>query len=210
MCAVTGCVVTSRQGCDSWKVSGSRSRRGGASSHSSFVRFPNLKFLKLFFAPKSTPKINILCLEYNEAVHQLFIDFKKAYDSVRREVLYNILMEFGVTKKLVRLIKMCLTETYSKVRVGKNLSDVFPIRNGLRQGDALSPLLFNFALEYAIRRVQVNQDDLKLNGTHQLLAYADDVNILGGSAHTVKENAEALVVATKETGLEVNADKIST
>jgi len=85
--------------------------------------------------------------EYNEAVHQLFIDFKKAYDSVRREVLYNILIEFGVPKKLVRLIKMCLTETYSKVRVGKNLSDMFPIKNGLKQGDTLSPLLFNFALE---------------------------------------------------------------
>jgi len=53
----------------------------------------------------------------------------------------------------------------------------------------------------------VNQDGLKLNGTHQLLANADDVNILGGSVHTVKENAEALVVATKEIGLEVNADK---
>ena len=60
--------------------------------------------------------------EYNEAVHQLFINFKKAYDSVRREVLYNILIEFGVPKKLVRLIKMCLTETCSRVRVGKNLS----------------------------------------------------------------------------------------
>jgi len=59
--------------------------------------------------------------EHNEAVHQLFIDFKKAYDSVRREALYNILIEFGITKKLVRLIKMCLTETYSRVRVGKNL-----------------------------------------------------------------------------------------
>ena len=68
-------------------------------------------------------------------------------------------------------------------------------------------MLFNFALEYAIKKVQVNQDALKLNGTHQLLAYADDVNILGRSIHTVKENAEALVVATKETGLEVNADK---
>ena len=55
--------------------------------------------------------------------------------------------------------------------------------------------------------IQVNQDGLKLNGTHQLLAYADDVNILGGTIHTVKENAEALVVATKENGLEVNADK---
>ena len=99
-------------------------------------------------------------------MHQLFIDFKKAYDSVRSEALYNILIEFVIPKKLVRLIKMCLTETYRRVRVGKNLSEMVPIRNGLKQGDAISPLFFNFALEYAIKRVQVNQDDLTLNGMH--------------------------------------------
>jgi hypothetical protein len=68
-------------------------------------------------------------------------------------------------------------------------------------------LYFTFALEYAIRRVQVNQDGLKLSGTHQLLDYADDVNVLGGSVHTIKKITDALVVAGKDIGLEVNADK---
>jgi hypothetical protein len=108
--------------------------------------------------------------------------------------------------KLVRLIKMCLTETYSSVRVGKNLSG-FPIKNGLKQGDALSSLLSNFALEYATRRLQVKQDGLKLKGTHQLLVYADGVNLLGRSIKTIKKNAKALVTASKEIGLEVIADK---
>jgi len=140
-------------------------------------------------------------------VHQFFIDFKKAYDSFRREVLYNILIEFGIPMKLLKLIKMCLTETYSRIQVGNNLSDISTIRNGLKQGDALPPLIFNFALEYAIRRVQLNQDGLKLSGTQQLLVYADDFNILVESAHTVKENAEALLVASKTTGPKVNAGK---
>jgi len=144
-------------------------------------------------------------LEYNKAVHQLFTDCKKANDSVRRKVLYNILIEFGISINLVRLIK--LTETYIRVQVGKNLSGMFPIRNGLKQEDALLPVPLNLPLEYAIRRVQVNQDGLKLNGTHELLVYADDVNILRGSVYTIKENGEALEVASKEIGLEINADK---
>jgi len=114
---------------------------------------------------------------------------------------------FGIPRKRVSLMKMNLTETYSSVWVCNNVSDSFPIRNGLKQGDTLSPLLFNFALQYAIRRVQVNQDGLKLNGTRQLLVYADDVNILGRSIHNAKKNAEASVAATKGIGLEVFVDK---
>ena len=101
--------------------------------------------------------------------------------------MYNILVEFGITMKQVRLIKMYLNESYSTVQVGKHLSDMFPIKNTLKKRDALSPLIFNFALEYAIKRDEVTQDGLKLNCTHQLLVYVDDVNILGGSVHTTKK-----------------------
>ena len=79
-------------------------------------------------------------LEKNGNMMKQFISqtLRKDYDSVRREVLYNILIEFGIPMKLVRIIKMCLSETCSRVRVFKHLSDIFPVNNGLKQGDALT------------------------------------------------------------------------
>ena len=87
------------------------------------------------------------------------------------------------------------------------MSNVFAIKNGLKESDPFSPLLFKFAYEYVIRRVQVIQDDSKFNGTHQLPVYADDVNILDRSVHTIKKNVVASIIVIKETGLEVNADQ---
>ena len=84
--------------------------------------------------------------EYNEEFQQLFMDFKKAYDSVRKEVLYEILIEFGIPRKPVTSIKMSMTETYSTAQLGKYVSDSFSIRNGSKKGDAITPILSNFAL----------------------------------------------------------------
>jgi len=84
---------------------------------------------------------------------------------------------------------------------------MFPITNDFKQGDALSPLLFIFVLDYTIRRVQVKYDGLQLIGTCQLLVYADYVSILGGSVLTIKENTEGSLVASNKSITEVNADK---
>ena len=141
------------------------------------------------------------------AVHQLFIDFKKAYDSIKREKLYNILIQFGIPKKLVQLVRMCLSDPISRVRVGNNMSDSFEIRSGLKQGDALSPLLFNFALEYAILKIKEDKKGLALNVLNQLFVYADDVDLIGDDIDALQSNSEVLVEACDEIGLQVNVEK---
>jgi hypothetical protein len=89
--------------------------------------------------------------------------------------------------ELVRAIKMRLNETYNRVLIDKHLSDTFLIRNGLKLGDALSPLLFNSSLEYVMGKVPENREEMKQNGTHQLLGYADNVNLLRDNINTNKK-----------------------
>jgi hypothetical protein len=133
-------------------------------------------------------------------VHQTFVDFKKAYDPFRREVFCNILTEFGIPFKLAH--EMC-----AEVHIGNNLSHNFPIQNGPKQGDAFLTLLLNFAVVYTIKKVKVNQVGLKINGTYQLLVYADDMNLLRENIDTLKKNTKNVINTSKEVGLEVNAEK---
>jgi hypothetical protein len=102
---------------------------------------------------------------------------------------------------------VCLSETCNEVRIVKHLSDSFTVQNALRQRDDLTPLLSNFSLEYAIRKVQVNQMALKLNGIHQFLAYTGDVNLLGDNMDTIKKSTETLIDASNEVGPEINVKK---
>jgi hypothetical protein len=83
---------------------------------------------------------------------------------------------------------MSLNERHNKLWIGQNLPDNFPIQNHLKQGDALASLLFNLAFEYSIMKVQENHMGLTLSGTHQLLAYAENMNLLGYNIHTANKN----------------------
>src|SRR5262249_4388986 len=94
--------------------------------------------------------------EDNVTIHRLFLDFKQAYDSIDRQALFGIMEEFGIPKKLINLTKATLTDTIWKVLILNVQSDPFNINTGLRQGDKLSTILFNLALEKVIRAMTVN------------------------------------------------------
>jgi hypothetical protein len=103
--------------------------------------------------------------EYSATVRHLCTDFKTASGSFRREILYNTLLEFSINVKHVGLIKMCLHETHSNTHIRKHFPLAFPIRNGVKQRYDLSPMLFDFALGYAVSKVHGNET-LELNGTY--------------------------------------------
>jgi glutathionylspermidine synthase len=115
---------------------------------------------------------NILekCYEYNITLHQLFIDFKHAYDSVRRDQLFDTMIEFGIPKKLMQMVKMTLNNTTARVKVQNKLSERFDINSGLRQGDIIFSQLFNLCLEKVIRNIDINPGGTIYNRTLQVLA----------------------------------------
>ncbi|PSN38677.1 hypothetical protein C0J52_08897 [Blattella germanica] len=185
-----------------YKASGEKIHRGISLLSTSYKILTNILVSRL--TPNRSTIYQIFSLrqilekkwDYNDTVRQLYVDFKKAYDSIKRGMLYSILMNFGIAKKLVRLIGMCLNGTKSSVRVGKQVSDIFEIHNGLKQGDALSPLLSN-----------LDKEGVELNSIHKLLLYADDIVLLGDSEEILKDNMHILRSNTRKLGLEVNVNK---
>jgi Reverse transcriptase (RNA-dependent DNA polymerase) len=125
--------------------------------------------------------------EYNVTIHQLFVDFKQAYDSIDRSALFMIMEEFGFPKKLINLTKATLTDTKCKIMILNVLSEPFNIETGLRQGDKLSTILFNLALEKVIRAMSINWKGSIFSTSKTLTAFADDADLIGRGTLAVKE-----------------------
>jgi len=143
------------------------------------------------------------CWEYDIDVYQLYVDFRQAYDSIDREKLYTIMLDFNIPRKLVRLTRLTMENSESRVNIQGNLTDPFKLNQGLKQGDGLAPMLFNLALEYAARKTTANTNAALLHKSTQLARYADDINIVGRNVTSMKETS----IQLEEVGLKVNEDK---
>ena len=135
---------------------------------------------------------------FNIETHHLFIDFRSAYYTVKREGLYNAMSEFNIPNKLVRLTRMTIENTKSRVRIQSDLTDPITAKKGLRQGDSLACLLFNLALEMAVRKAGIQTNVTIFYKLVQLLAYADDIDIIARSRRALKEAFLSLERAARE------------
>jgi sorting nexin-29 len=141
-----------------------------------------------------------------ETLH-LLIDFKAAYDSVDREGLWNLMTEFQFPHKMIRLLKATLQKVQSRVKVQGLLSESFETLTGLKQGDELSTKLFNIALEGVCRKARLELNGSIFNKSTQLLAYADDIDIIGRNTRSITEAYSKLELEASRLGLLVNEDK---
>ena len=145
--------------------------------------------------------------EYNLQTHHLFVDFKAAYDSVKRNELWQIMLEYGFPTKLIKLSRMTLEGSKSCVRIAGETSVAFVTLDGLKQGDALSNLLFNIALEGAVRRANVQRNGTIITKSHMLLGFADDIDIIGIDRRAVEEAFRPFKREAARLGLTINTAK---
>ncbi|VVC27148.1 Endonuclease/exonuclease/phosphatase,Reverse transcriptase domain [Cinara cedri] len=144
--------------------------------------------------------------EFAKDLHMVFVDYKQAYDSIIREKLWKVLKDFGLPTKLINMIKLCNPNTSSRVKVNNEISSSFIINSGLKQGDAMSPVLFNMALESVIRKVP-RTETLNLEEGNILLAYADDIVVIGNLREGIQNTVEELIKIGKDIGLTINSGK---
>lgn len=145
--------------------------------------------------------------EFKINTYHLFIDFKQAYDSIKRSELMMVMRELGFEQKLIRLAGLTLNGSKSQIKVGNSMSDPFETKEGLRQGDALSTLLFNIALEGAMRRAGIQTSRTVHTNIVQILGFADDIDIASRTHSDVVQTFANLKTEASRIGLQINEQK---
>jgi hypothetical protein len=145
--------------------------------------------------------------EHNVEIHQIFVDFQKAYDSIRRNNHYAIMAHFGIPGKLIRLTKASMENSTYHVKIETIMTSGFNVGTGLKQGDGLVPSLFNIALEYVIRQLSVQTTLTIFHKPVQIIGYADDINIMGRTKRAIGEANGELKERAKEVGLIINVEE---
>lgn len=147
------------------------------------------------------------CRKYKVPTHHLLIDFKSPYDTIDREQLWQIMHEYGFPDKLIRLLKATMERVMCVVRVSGTLSSPSESRKGLRQGDGLSCLLFNIALEGVIRRAGIDTSGTIFRKSVQLLGFADDIDIVALNFETMADTYIRIRAEARRIGLNINVSK---
>lgn len=142
--------------------------------------------------------------EFNRECYCMFIDFGKAYDSLNRNKLWSKMESFGIPKKLIKMTQISVERSCCKVKVNGKSSSVFEVNTGVRQGDSLSPILFNLGIEGALQKLRETDLGIKIGVKINVLAYADDVTILAESLEDLREMTRIMMQETEEMGLQVN------
>jgi hypothetical protein len=146
-------------------------------------------------------------IDQNLPLYMLFIDFKQAYDTIKREKVYEAMRQMGIGEKLIRLVRMTLKETEYKVLANGQLSGKFKVKRGLRQGDPLSTVLFNITLDSAVKASEIRGNGLIYNQLVQVMAYADDIVILTRTKNNLVQALSKLEKAARDKGLRINEGK---
>lgn len=126
------------------------------------------------------------CSKKNIQIHALLVDFKQAYDKIRRTGIYTALKNLGITEEVIKLIEMTLKETKNAIKFKAAQSKEFQSNLGLKQGDPLSTTIFNIVLEDILRRSKVKLGNNIITGPYQILAYADDIAVLARTKEELK------------------------
>ncbi|KAL1448299.1 hypothetical protein WDU94_008926, partial [Cyamophila willieti] len=145
--------------------------------------------------------------EFNRDFYLTFVDFSKAYDSLNRRKIWHKMEIFGVPDKIINLARLCTEDSKCKVKVNGLTSSSFNVNTGVRQGDGISPTLFNIAIEGALQKINRTGGGIKMGKKVNILAFADDVVIVAETVEETRNLMNILIEETEEVGLKINETK---